>query len=373
MVPRVPSATSMAETGGSSPAVAEGGASALSSVAAGAGSPVSPSDNRDSLRSEVHPINLGLISKLKSLLDDFLRLKTNNKWNSALDDALVELVESAMNGDLDSNYKIFLDKIEALFPATRKGGMCNVKKNPKAARHNSNKRPRRKTCKRPRDRARRHEYYCAQKLLSKDFSSGAKYVMDGIKFSKLEESHPSLDDVHKFYVEKLEKVNPVDLSSLGNNKNNVILDLLNKFCAAEVQVAIDQLKPKTAAGPDRWLNIATIKSIGAERLSVMFNLFFLLDKIPALITKSCSILIPKTDRASASVSDWRPITVGSLFSRLLAKVLVNRLSCFVSHHSRQSRLSPKPFWVQLSRRIKFRFYLSLWVVGVRSSQGPLGT
>ena len=126
----------------------------------------------------------------------------------------------------------------------------------------------------------------------------------------------------------------------SNNYVNKIQELLKPFKTAEIQLAIDQLDNKTAAGPDRWLNVAAIRTIGADRLSTLFNLFFVLDKIPSLVTNSYSILIPKSDKASKALKDWRPITVGSLFARLVAKVIVNRLSVYVKHHSRQRAFVP---------------------------------
>ena len=62
--------------------------------------------------------------------------------------------------------------------------------------------------------------------------------------------------------------------------------------------------------------------------------------IPVLVTNSYSVLIPKSDKAFKSLKDWRPVTVSSLFARLVAKILFNRISCFVKHQSRQRAFVP---------------------------------
>ena len=296
-----------------------------------------------------HSLGPSLNTKIKDSSSDFIRLNNDSAWASEIDKALINfLSDSISSNELDGPYSQFVDKLMELLPEIREDAPHanqnkTSNKNKTSNRHsNSNKNKNAKPrCKRARDRRRRHEFYSAQIALQKDFSSGARKVMDGVSFSSLVETHPDLEETYKVYKDKLSPPGPVDLSDLGeianvSNPNSEI----EPFGQAEVQAAIDTLNKSVASGPDSWLDVAAIRKLGAKRLTLIFNIFLLFDRIPIAANKCYSILIPKSPNASTSLNEWRPITVGSLFSRLLAKIVCNRLMLIIPHNSRQKAFIP---------------------------------
>uniref|UniRef100_A0A6M2DU98 Putative reverse transcriptase n=1 Tax=Xenopsylla cheopis TaxID=163159 RepID=A0A6M2DU98_XENCH len=76
-----------------------------------------------------------------------------------------------------------------------------------------------------------------------------------------------------------------------------------------------------------------------EVLTVLFNIFLMLGKVPADLIRSYTILIPK--KAGAALpGDFRPITVSSLITRTFHKVLAKRLMIGVKIDGRQKGFQP---------------------------------
>ena len=65
---------------------------------------------------------------------------------------------------------------------------------------------------------------------------------------------------------------------------NSINNLLVKFSIEEIQIALDSFALSTAAGPDKWLDVAALRKIGATRLTLILNFFLLHNKIPRKAT-----------------------------------------------------------------------------------------
>uniref|UniRef100_A0A8C4TML6 ribonuclease H n=1 Tax=Erpetoichthys calabaricus TaxID=27687 RepID=A0A8C4TML6_ERPCA len=102
--------------------------------------------------------------------------------------------------------------------------------------------------------------------------------------------------------------------------------------------AIKHIKSDSAAGPD-GINKTDIISLvnGNITLAKTYNLWLLAGAIPGAFKKARTVLLPKSlDRQKLSnINNWRPITIGSLITRLFSKVLYTRLKYRISLNPRQ--------------------------------------
>jgi hypothetical protein len=102
--------------------------------------------------------------------------------------------------------------------------------------------------------------------------------------------------------------------------------LLQKFEAGEVDVALSQMQPLKSSGPDGFAasfyqrSWATVQDDVCQAvLSFLNNGIF-----GANINQTYIALIPKV-KSPEFITDYRPISLCNVFYKLIAKVLANRL------------------------------------------------
>lgn len=87
-------------------------------------------------------------------------------------------------------------------------------------------------------------------------------------------------------------------------------NLYQSITMEEVYSAIKSTKSSTP-GPGGW-RIKDLVEIDSSILALLFNVMFDIGYVPVQFRTNLTILIPKKD-AKATVEDWRPITVSSIF------------------------------------------------------------
>lgn len=92
-------------------------------------------------------------------------------------------------------------------------------------------------------------------------------------------------------------------------------------------------KANTSPGPD-GITIEELKNIPVEILQRIFNLILFSGKMPKHLLESKTTLIPKKDQA-VEPGDYRPITVSSVITRTLHKVIAQQMLKYVHIDARQ--------------------------------------
>ena len=114
---------------------------------------------------------------------------------------------------------------------------------------------------------------------------------------------------------------------------------------AEVLKARKESKRGSAAGPDGVDKVSLVKwDPSGVKLARMYTRFLVTQKIPESLKKNRTALIPKSSDATALqvVSNWRPITIGSMVLRLFSSILYKRLSQACATCVRQKGFSTTP-------------------------------
>ena len=265
------------------------------------------------------------------------RFCADHPWRDTLDRLFgLYFVEARDNGDQAfSNLMVSLSRE---FPRRNKPKFKHRKPLRRPNRPHPNSLRRR----RPRDVRRKEKFWATQEFLSFNFSLGGRLILEGTDFTKLRRDEPEPLEAQCFYdrlIGQAEHVQP-NVQVHDCTSGDVLLDLLSPLAVLEVTDALAALKPGVAAGPDSWLNVPAIKKIGPDRLRLLFNFWLASGSIPESLKGCRTLLIPKSAQASKSLDDWRPITIGSLFMRVFAKVLQARFSKFIELSARQKAFIP---------------------------------
>jgi hypothetical protein len=119
---------------------------------------------------------------------------------------------------------------------------------------------------------------------------------------------------------------------------SVLEHLCDPISTGEIEWAVRALPAGSAAGPDQ-LSVAIVKQLPIRVLAKLFNLWLEARYLPRSFRDSRTILIPKKKNPKAA-SDYRPISVGSVVTRVLHKVLAHRLDSVVVLSQRQKGFRP---------------------------------
>lgn len=192
-------------------------------------------------------------------------------------------------------------------------------------------------------KARRLAYHACQLKYTRDQTRLAAELLDGTCTS---DCPLTTEEVYGEYCGIWEGVTafgglgpfvPFGLASNGH--------MAGPISAEEVKRCLNQAANATAPGPDRIgkQNILAWDP-GCEKLSHMFNVWWITGVIPKCFKQCRTVLIPKTSDQSAlgEIGNWRPITIGSTVLRLFSRVLTKRLVDTCPLHPRQRGFRTSP-------------------------------
>lgn len=117
--------------------------------------------------------------------------------------------------------------------------------------------------------------------------------------------------------------------------------VLNFITVKEIKQRLKRIKKGSAPGPDgitKEMVQSTKKH--CEILAKLFNLVMLAGFFPRSWKENRTTLIHKSGTKPADVGNWRPITIGSLLSRLFTGFVDTRLRTVVDVHERQVGFMP---------------------------------
>ena len=108
---------------------------------------------------------------------------------------------------------------------------------------------------------------------------------------------------------------------------------LSPVTSIEIEEEIDKLNVKKASGPFSIPTnlIKMAKNYLSKPLEILFNCSFFTGVVPDNFKLSCVIPVHKSG-PQVNLSNYRPISLISIFNRLLKKLMYNRLSDFITKH-----------------------------------------
>ncbi|CAL7932954.1 unnamed protein product [Xylocopa violacea] len=172
-----------------------------------------------------------------------------------------------------------------------------------------------------------------QRLFQKNPSQLAQAILDRKELNT--SVFPTMTEIEGVFRPLFEEC-PKYCGPVYQPRENVIhLDYPITF--RETELALRRLK-QSASGPD-GITREHLRNANMADLVAMLNIVFGLCRTPSILRHNRTVMIPKKGDLSI-VSNWRPITVSSLFTRLLHKILASRLSENIKLHHAQRGFTP---------------------------------
>lgn len=170
-------------------------------------------------------------------------------------------------------------------------------------------------------KAKADKYSRYQRLFKVDKSKLAAEILDDVDNTA---KKPPMSEAHAHF----QKIWDRD----GEDKDDVLIDtirdeaytLLSPVSCEEIDTAIQNTRPGTAAGPDR-ITIKELKSISSHELCCAYNVWLGTRRIPTAMKENRTILLPKSNSGLDQIKNWRPITISSLLVRIYNKIMAKRL------------------------------------------------
>ena len=186
---------------------------------------------------------------------------------------------------------------------------------------------------------RARQFRKTQLQVEKNENSTFREIMDGTFDFEAKESEevPSINKVEEVYVERLEAENDsyIPTKQEANQANTN----LHEISTRETRKALKSTKTKTAPGPAKWLTLKVARRFGEKRLGLLFTAWWGYDSIPK-DQKECRTILLFKKGIRSDVGNWRPITIGSIFLRLYAKIWDRRLRRQITMSPRQKAFVP---------------------------------
>uniref|UniRef100_H3ABZ5 ribonuclease H n=1 Tax=Latimeria chalumnae TaxID=7897 RepID=H3ABZ5_LATCH len=195
-----------------------------------------------------------------------------------------------------------------------------------------------KTSSKKRNHHKREEYRKIQELFNRDKKRLGRKIRGGPDATSCDIPLEALYHKYQGVFNKPSQVcdnnqwpPPVEPANIGSRSEELTLD--------EVTKALKSFKKDSSPGTDK-ISVQHLWNICNKDpciLARIFNLWLKHKHIPNDLKESRTILLPKTDDPELlkEPSNWRPITIGSIWLRAYTKILTDRLSKAVTINTRQ--------------------------------------
>lgn len=121
--------------------------------------------------------------------------------------------------------------------------------------------------------------------------------------------------------------------------NDKIFNL--RITKEEVSAAVKGMAVDTAPGPDHILVRAIKDDLAYEAISLIATKMLESGQVPPCLQKARTVLVPKPGN-NKEARNWRPITIFSVFRRVIDRILDRRLRQYISFNEYQTGFSKTP-------------------------------
>lgn len=147
---------------------------------------------------------------------------------------------------------------------------------------------------------------------------------------------PEAGDVRRLYNDLWGRTGPMNLEISDKSTSELPLgDYFGPITVGEVEDRIEKIRKKSAAGPDGLLKDNLLIPGLPIILVKSFNMLWYSFYFPILCKENRTTLIPKPNKNASNVENWRPITIGSILSRMFSSILDGRLRSGITQNIRQ--------------------------------------
>lgn len=196
----------------------------------------------------------------------------------------------------------------------------NDNKKSKRIGHQNNKRKRRNAKK-------RYSYARCQELFLENPKRLAEAIVNNDQaFLQPAKEPPEAVEVKRLYEELWGQTGPTKAPIPENGASELSLcDIFPPIAVTDVAERIKRIRKKAAAGPDglqkEHLLIPGLPTI----LAKLFNMLLYISYFPSIWKENRTTLIPKANKPSSLVENWRPITIGPILGRIFSSIIDGRL------------------------------------------------
>ncbi|KAJ7986736.1 hypothetical protein DPEC_G00331490 [Dallia pectoralis] len=191
--------------------------------------------------------------------------------------------------------------------------------------------------------SRRAGHRRTQKLFENDRSKLAEILFDGAGWGKAPGPSAEIALAFKSGWDVADPYLGLGQFSSDHGADNIVF--LRPITPDEVKSGLRSIKNGSAAGPD-GLSKKALKTWDptGTKLAKMYSMWLALGRMPKVFKQCRTTLIPKSldPDVRAQTTGWRPLTIGSVVTRLYSKVLNSRLTeaCSISPRQRGFISSP---------------------------------
>ncbi|CAK9796162.1 Retrovirus-related Pol polyprotein from type-2 retrotransposable element R2DM [Anthophora quadrimaculata] len=262
------------------------------------------------------------------------QLKQHNEFRE-IEDKIKELAEEEDIEEKASVISVLVNQFTDKLKGGTQGSSDpnqNKRKQPKRT-PNQSKRRSQRTRQKGYEYARYQELYknCPKKLL--DLAIINKSICD-----KEAVEPPSKDLVGPLYRELWGKLGPINNVIKETAKGSPSIETNKILSPVNIEEMINKfkrIKAKTAAGLDGVTKSHLHKRGALYTFTKLCNLLLMSQTYPEMWKLNRTTLILKTGKSVEEVSNWRPITIGSLLGRLYSAMIDKRLRGVISLNPRQ--------------------------------------
>lgn len=181
---------------------------------------------------------------------------------------------------------------------------------------------------------RRYDYKMMQTNFRKNRSRTARELLSGRDGSGMQPH-----EVPGFFDHWSETYSPHENTCTdGIKPKGAEYDVWYEVSREEIHGALAGMKAGSSCGPD-GVSVKELKAAPDRVLMKMMNLFVLLGRLPKCLKRSKTVFIPKK-KSPQLPTDYRPISLSSVISRLFNKIMAKRLLCNVKLDFRQRGFLP---------------------------------
>lgn len=148
---------------------------------------------------------------------------------------------------------------------------------------------------------------------------------------------PSTEEIDATYRTLYESPSPPDDSPFTVSGPTV--DIMFPITSEELQQHLRGLSASSSPGPDR-LTVSDVRALPLPDLAALLNCVLQFGDVPLSWKIHRTTLIPKSTVDLHLATNWRPITIASVLSRLLNRILAARLQHSITLSPRQKAFIP---------------------------------